>query len=486
MRTIKSKIFKNYLGNEWLDSDSEGTIGSYSPANKKEVVGYVQDSTRRDLDLAFQAAHDAKKEWRRLGQAARGQFLFIIANILEENLEDIAETMTKEMGKTLPEAKGETARGVAILRYYAGEGMRKEGDVIPSSDKDALMITKRTPLGVVGVITPWNFPVAIPIWKIAPALVYGNTVVFKPATEGAVTAAKVIECFAKAGLPKGVLNFITGRGSQVGQSLIDHEQLDGITFTGSEGIGQVVADSASSRGVKHQLEMGGKNPVIVTNNANIDTAVEAVISGAFRSTGQKCTATSRVIVEKDVYDTFKEKLVEETEKIIIGDGLKTGVWMGPCASENQFNTVKEYLEIGKDEATLVYGGNILTGDQYTNGYYITPTIFENVDTKMRIFQEEIFGPVIALVRADNIVEAIDVANETKYGLSASIFTENIGEILEFIEEMKAGLVRINAESAGVELQAPFGGMKASSRGAREQGEAAKEFYTEVKTVYIKQ
>src|SRR5690625_4948492 len=323
--------------------------------DEEEIVGYIQSSSEEDLEKAVQAAQNAKKNWRKLGQAARGQYLFKVANIIENNLNDIAETMTREMGKTLPEAKGETARGVAILRYYAGEGMRKNGDVIPSSDNDATMITKRTPVGVVGIITPWNFPVAIPIWKIAPALVYGNTVVFKPATEGAVTATKVIECFAKAGLPKGVLNFITGRGSQVGQALIDHEQLDGITFTGSEGTGQVVADSASSRGVKHQLEMGGKNPVIVTNNANIDTTVEAVISGAFRSTGQKCTATSRVIVEKDVYDAFKEKLVEETEKITIGDGLKAGVWMGPCASESQFNTIKEYLEIGKDEATLVYG-----------------------------------------------------------------------------------------------------------------------------------
>ena len=390
------------------------------------------------------------------------------------------------MGKTLPEAKGETARGIAILRYYAGEGMRKEGDVIPSSDKEALMFTKRTPLGVVGVITPWNFPVAIPIWKMAPALVYGNTVVWKPATEGAVTAAKVMECFAKAGFPAGVLNFITGSGSVIGQGLIDHPLLNAITFTGSENVGQGVAKSASARGIKYQLEMGGKNPVIVTKEANIDQAVEAVISGGFRSSGQKCTASSRVIVESSIFEEFKQRLVEAAEKITVGNGLQEGIWMGPCASESQFNTVIEYIEKGKQEgAKLIHGGEVLIGGEYTNGFFVTPAVFEDVTTEMAIAQEEIFGPVIALIKAADLEEAIEMANNTKYGLSASIFTSNINSILEFIDEIEVGLVRINAESAGVELQAPFGGMKASSSGSREQGEAAKEFFTAIKTVFIK-
>ncbi|NYF23791.1 alpha-ketoglutaric semialdehyde dehydrogenase GucD [Sporosarcina sp. JAI121] len=482
----KEKVFKNLINNEWVVSSSQGTIKSISPLNKENVVGYVQNSNKEDLEKTVNAAHQAKKSWRKIGQAARGQFLFKVANILEENLEDIAETMTKEMGKTLPEAKGETARGVAILRYYAGEGMRKDGDVIPSSDKDALMFTKRTPLGVVGIITPWNFPVAIPIWKIAPALVYGNTVVFKPATEAAVTAAKVVECFVKAGLPAGVLNFITGSGSVIGQDLIDHPLLDAITFTGSESVGEGVAKSAAARGIKFQLEMGGKNPVIVTKDADIDAAVEAVISGAFRSSGQKCTASSRVIVEEQVYDSFVNKLVAETGKITVGDALKEGIWMGPSASESQFNTVKQYIEIGKEEgATLLVGGEVLTGEEFDKGFYITPAIFGDVQSNMRIAQEEIFGPVIALLRATDLEKAIEIANATKYGLSASIFTTNIGSILEFIDEIEVGLVRINAESAGVELQAPFGGMKASSTGSREQGEAAKEFYTAIKTVFIK-
>ncbi len=487
MQTLSKEItFKNLINNEWVESSSQETIKSISPLNKENVVGYVQNSKKEDLEKTVHAAYEAKKAWRKIGQAARGQYLFKVANILEENIDDIAETMTREMGKTLPEAKGETARGVAILRYYAGEGMRKDGDVIPSSDKDALMFTKRTPLGVVGVITPWNFPVAIPIWKIAPALVYGNTVVFKPATEAAVTAAKVVDCFVKAGLPAGVLNFITGSGSVIGQDLIDHPLLDAITFTGSENVGEGVAKSAAARGIKFQLEMGGKNPVIVTKDADIETAVEAVISGAFRSSGQKCTASSRVIVDEQVYEVFVEKLVAETKKITVGDALQEGIWMGPSASESQFNTVKQYIEIGKEEgASLLVGGEVLTGEEFDKGFYITPAIFGDVQSDMRIAQEEIFGPVIALLRATDLENAIDIANDTKYGLSASIFTTNIGSILEFIDEIEVGLVRINAESAGVELQAPFGGMKASSTGSREQGQAAIEFYTAIKTVFIK-
>ena len=364
--------------------------------------------------------------------------------------------------------------------------MRKNGDVIPSSDNEALMFTRRVPVGVIGVVTPWNFPVAIPIWKLAPALVYGNTVVFKPATEAAVTAAKVIECFSEAGLPEGVLNFITGSGSIIGQGVIEHPQVNAITFTGSETVGKGVIKSAAERGIKSQVEMGGKNPVIIVKDADLDQAVEAVISGAFRSTGQKCTATSKVIVEEAIYEAFKEKLVQETEKITVGNGLNEGIWMGPCASESQFNTVKDYIEIGKEEgAELISGGEVLQGEEYENGFYITPAIFENAKLDMRIVQEEIFGPVIALIKVKDIQEAIQAANDTKYGLSASIFTTNIASFLEFADEIEAGLVRINAESAGVELQAPFGGMKGSGVGSREQGEAAQEFYTEFKTIFLK-
>jgi aldehyde dehydrogenase (NAD+) len=478
--------YLNFIDGEWIGSSSQEVTSSLNPANKNEIVGYVQKSTEEDLDKAVTAAKSAQAGWIKLSGAARGEYLYKVANILEKNLDDIAETMTKEMGKTLPEAKGETARGVAILRYYAGEGMRKVGEVIPSTDSDALMFTTRAPLGVVGVITPWNFPVAIPIWKMAPALIYGNTVVLKPAGETAVTAAKVIESFAEAGFPAGVVNMVTGSGSVIGQGIIDHKDINGITFTGSDQVGKVVGQGALARGAKYQLEMGGKNPVIVAADADLDLAVEATISGGLRSTGQKCTATSRVIVQNEVYDAFKEKLIEKVKEIKVGNGLHGETWMGPCASESQLNTVLSYIEKGKEEgAVLLHGGGKHDEAGLENGFYVQPTVFENVTSKMAIAQEEIFGPVLALMKVNTIEEALEVANDVEFGLSASIFTTNISNMLSFIKDMDAGLVRINAESAGVELQAPFGGMKQSSSHSREQGQAAIEFFTSIKTVFVK-
>ncbi|WP_078553449.1 alpha-ketoglutaric semialdehyde dehydrogenase GucD [Bacillus alkalicellulosilyticus] len=480
------KTYLNFVNGAWVASSSEQVDASINPANKHEIVGYVQKSSLEDLNEAVAAAKTASQSWKKLAASARGEYLYKAANIIEKNLDDIAETMTREMGKTLPEAKGETARGVAILRYYAGEGMRKVGDVIPSTDNDALMFTTRTPLGVVGVITPWNFPVAIPIWKIAPALVYGNTVVLKPAQETAVTAAKVIECFAKAGFPDGVINMVTGPGSVIGQGMIDHPDINGITFTGSDTVGKLVGQGALARGAKYQLEMGGKNPVIVANDADLDLAVDATISGGLKSTGQKCTATSRVIVQSEVYDKFKEKLLAKVKDIKVGNGLEADTWMGPCSSESQLNTVLSYIKKGKEEgAHLVYGGNQISSEALANGFFVEPTIFDNTTNDMIIAQEEIFGPVLALLKVDTIEDALDIANDSKFGLSASIFTTNISNMLSFIKEMDAGLVRINAESAGVELQAPFGGMKQSSSHSREQGQAAIEFFTSIKTVFVK-
>ena len=478
--------YNNYINGAWVEG-STGEVGeSINPAKAKEVVGLFQKSTEKDLNTAIEAAAAAQKQWRKLTGAARGAYLYKAADILESRTDEVAETMTKEMGKTLPEAKGETARGVAILRYYAGEGLRKTGDVIPSTDADAFMFTTRKPLGVVGVITPWNFPVAIPIWKVAPALIYGNAVVLKPASEASITAAKVMECFAEAGFPKGVVNYITGSGSVIGQGLADHKLVDGITFTGSDGVGQKVGQSVLARGGKYQLEMGGKNPVIVADDADLDLAVEATISGGLKSTGQKCTATSRVIVDQAIYETFKEKLVSKVSEIKVGNGLDSGSWMGPSVSASQLDTVLSYIEKGKEEgAKLIFGGKRLEENGLADGYYVEPAIFDEVDTKMSIAQEEIFGPVLALIKVNGLEEAIDVANDTKFGLSASIFTTNIARMMTFIEDVDAGLVRVNAESAGVELQAPFGGMKQSSSHSREQGTAAIEFFTEVKTVFIK-
>ncbi|MFD2655885.1 alpha-ketoglutaric semialdehyde dehydrogenase GucD [Gracilibacillus thailandensis] len=483
---MSDKAYLNYIGGEWKETVSGEVLASYNPANKHEVVGSVQNSTISELDEAVAQAKKAQKAWRKLAGAERGNYLYKAAAMLEENLEEIAITMTKEMGKSLPEAKGETNRGIQILKYYAGEGMRSDGDVIPSTDASALMFSKRVPIGVVGVITPWNFPVAIPIWKMAPALIYGNSVVLKPATEGAVTAAKVIECFDKAGFPAGVINFVTGSGSVIGQGLAEHTDVHAVTFTGSNQVGKNIGKIVAARGGKYQLEMGGKNPIIIAEDADVEAAVDATLSGGLKSTGQKCTCSSRVIVQSSIYEQFKQRLMEKAQDIKVGDGMEASTWMGPCASEGQFNTVKHYIAEGQEEgATLVLGGNQLTEGNLKDGYYIEPTIFEDVTTDMTIAQEEIFGPVLALMKVDTVEEAIDLANDVEFGLSASIFTKNIDHILSFIDDIEAGLVRINSETAGVELQAPFGGMKASSSYSREQGQAAKEFFTTTKTVFLK-
>ncbi|MFO6497132.1 MULTISPECIES: alpha-ketoglutaric semialdehyde dehydrogenase GucD [Bacillus] len=484
--TTENETYFNFINGRWVKTEANDLLQSVNPADTEDVIGFVQKSSQEDVDRAVEAAKQAQAAWRKLSGAERGQYLYTTADIMEQRLDEIAECATREMGKTLPEAKGETARGIAILRYYAGEGMRKTGDVIPSTDRRAFMYTDRVPLGVVGVISPWNFPVAIPIWKMAPALIYGNTVVIKPATETAVTCLKIISCFEEAGIPKGVVNAVTGPGSVAGMRLAGHPDVNGITFTGSNQTGKIIGRTAFERGAKYQLEMGGKNPVIIANDAELDLAVDAVISGAFRSTGQKCTATSRVIVLSDIYNRFKEKLLQQTKEITIGDGLREDVWMGPLASKQQLDNCLSYIEKGKQEgADLIFGGERLTAGKYEKGYYIRPAIFERVTTDMTIAREEIFGPVIALIKADTLEEALEMANDTTFGLSAAIFTQNIGHMMPFIHEIEAGLIRVNAESAGVELQAPFGGVKQSSSHSREQGEAAKEFFTSVKTVFIK-
>ncbi|WP_199615125.1 alpha-ketoglutaric semialdehyde dehydrogenase GucD [Paenibacillus alkalitolerans] len=483
---VNVPIIDNYINGEWKPAADGSTFASINPANFREVVGHVPDSSPAELEEAVAAADEARTAWRKRSGAQRGDLLYRAAALMEERADDIGRTMTREMGKTFPEAKGETLRGAAILRYYAGEGMRKVGDVITSTDAEALMFTTRAPLGVVGVISPWNFPVAIPVWKIAPALVYGNTVVWKPATETSVTASKVMQCFHDAGFPAGVANMIIGSGRTIGQGIASHPGIHGITFTGSNAVGKQVGQAALARGAKYQLEMGGKNPIIVAEDADLDLAVEAAVSGGIRSTGQKCTATSRVIVEREVMEEFKAKLLEKVKTLKVGDGLEPSTWLGPCANKSQWETVQSYIRRGVEEgARLLYGGMKPKDPALADGYFVIPAVFDEVTSKMAVAQEEIFGPVLTLIAADSMKEAIELANDTEFGLSASIYTRDIGNVLSFIHEMDAGLVRVNAETAGVELQAPFGGMKQSSSHSREQGQAAIEFFTSIKTVFIK-
>ncbi|WP_127586745.1 alpha-ketoglutaric semialdehyde dehydrogenase GucD [Paenibacillus koleovorans] len=476
----------NYIDGEWLASSNNQIETKYNPSHKSEIVGVVPMSEREDLHKAIAAANQAKQGWRKLTGATRGDYLFKIADQLQNRLEEIAETLSKEMGKPLAEAKGETGRAIAILRYYAGEGLRKTGDVIPSTDAEGFLFTTRSPLGVVGVISPWNFPIAIPVWKIAPALIYGNTVILKPAQEASITATLLFECIHAANLPAGVANLVLGKGSIIGQGLAEHPDVNAITFTGSNEIGKQIGLTAFARGAKYQLEMGGKNPIIIAEDADLDLAVQATISGGFRSTGQKCTATSRVIVVGKVYEAFKQKLMEKVKDIRVGNAMLPSSWMGPVANAKQLNTVQSYIKLGLEEgAELLYGGEAPSDPECENGYYIQPTIFDKVTSQMTLSKEEIFGPVIGLIQVNSLEEAIHTANDVEFGLSASIFTKDIGTMMRFIQDMDAGLIRVNSETAGVELQAPFGGMKHSSSHSREQGTAAIEFFTSIKTVFVK-
>lgn len=482
-QTTATMECKNYIGGAWLPSNSAKMLSRENPADWREVVGTYQDSTVDDVVAACDSAARAFPGWSALAGPARGEFLRTAADILEARVEDVARTLTREMGKTLGEARGETRRGVTILRYFSQEGLRETGLTIPSADARTLMFTTRVPLGPVALITPWNFPVAIPMWKLAPALAYGNTVVLKPAGLATVTATKIVECLVDAGLPAGVLNLLGGSGGRIGSALAKNAHIHGISFTGSNAVGRQLAGDALERNTKYQLEMGGKNPVIVCEDADIAQAVELTVTGAMRSTGQKCTATSRAIVQESVVQEFTERVVARCRTLKVGSGLDESVYMGPAVSRDQLETDLRYIQIGTDEgARLLCGGGQPTGDAFAHGYFVEPTVFDQVTPAMRIAQEEIFGPVLGIMRAANLEEALTLANDVKFGLSASIFTRDINRVLQFVTLVDAGMIRVNGETAGVEPQAPFGGMKASSSHSREQGRAALEFFTSVKTV----
>lgn len=484
VRRRKLNIYSNYIGGKWTELKKGLKREHLNPANPTESIGFTVSATEEDVNEAVVQANSAFLKWKQLSSVSRGEILRKAADILEDQIQDIAETATREMGKRIDEMKGEVLRGAMILRYYAQEGMRQAGEVLPSANSQNTLYTLRVPLGVVSVITPWNFPVAIPMWKIAPALVYGNTVVWKPASETGITAAKIVNVFEQACLPKGVLNLVNGSGITVGNALVEHKNVAAVTFTGSNQVGREIAAKAVTQNKKYQLELGGKNPVVVLEDANLDLAAKLTIEGAMKQTGQRCTATSRVYVEQSIYDTFVNKLLNQVKKIKVGSGLDETVTMGPVASRKQFETVSSYIKKGIEEgAELIYGGSTLDPD-LNGGFFIEPTIFGNVTNEMSIAREEIFGPVLGIIKVADYTEALEKANDTIYGLSASLFTTNLDKAFDFIKNSEVGLVQINGETGGAEPQAPFGGMKESSSGTREQGQAAKEFFTSYKTITI--
>lgn len=476
--------FANYINGEWAPVSK--TFENRNPANKDEIVGLFAKGTAADVDAAAAAAEAALPGWASMPAPARGNILYKAADILEKKFDQLGAEMTREEGKTLPEAKGEVRRAINIFRYFGGEGSRLDGVMVPSERERVHVFAVRKPIGVVGLVTPWNFPIAIPAWKMAPALICGNTIVVKPASVSPLCAWRLVEALHEAGIPKGVVNFVAGSGGELGAALVNAKPVKAISFTGSNEIGNWIHTEASKRRLRIQLEMGGKNPTIVLADADLNSAVENVCNAAFFSTGQKCTATSRAIVEDGIYDRFVEALTERTKKLKVGDGMQAGIDIGPCVDEGQLNIVLKYIEIGRKECgEPKCGGKRLTGGAYDKGFFVEPTIFADVKPEHTIAREEIFGPVLAIVRAKDFEDAMRLANDTAYGLSSSIQTTNLSRALDYVYRAEAGLLTINLPSAGVEYQLPFGGTKDSSFGPKEQGPAALDFYSDFKTVYLK-
>ncbi|MEK6600600.1 MAG: aldehyde dehydrogenase family protein, partial [Candidatus Binatota bacterium] len=440
-------------------------------------------ATAEDVQRAIEAAQAAFRDWKRTPGPERGRVIWRAANIARQRADEIARTLTREEGKILKEAKGEVLKGISLLEYYAGEGFRMHGKTLPSEARDTFTYTIRRPLGVVGLIAPWNFPWAIPVWKSAPALVAGNTVIFKPAELTPATATLMAEIYQEAGLPPGVFNMVVGPGSAAGEAIVNSPMIRAVSFTGSNEVGSALYVKAAARGAKVTCEMGGKNAVIVMADADLDKAAVAIHGGAFGSTGQRCTATSRVIAMPSVKDGLLERLVDLARKIRIGPGLDESVDMGPAVDEKQWKTDLDYIQLGQREgARLVLGGK--RPEHLGKGYFVEPTIFDNVSPSMRIFREEIFGPVLSVTTANTLDEALSFANAVEYGLTTSIFTENLDSVMNFVEEVETGMVHVNEPTIGGEAQLPFGGTKATGVGEREMAEEGLNFFTELKTVFI--
>jgi alpha-ketoglutaric semialdehyde dehydrogenase len=481
-------IYRNFINGEWAESVSDRTAQNLNPANTDDVIGTVKLATRKEANRAVVAAYESARKWKATPPPARGKILFKAARILEEDKENLAQILTREEGKTLNESRGEIQRAVNIMEYIAGEGRRISGETIYSELPSNFAYTIKQPLGVVACITPWNFPVAIPVWKIAPALVAGNTVVYKPATATPGTAVRLTEIFQEAGVPAGVLNLIIGSGSEAGDEIVNHPAVRGVSFTGSNEVGIKLYEQVARRGAKALCEMGGKNPILIMEDADLSLAVEAAASGAFGATGQRCSATSRAIVVNSIADEFVSRLVEKAKNIRLGSGEKPETQMGPVVDKYQYDNISRYIEIGREDGAELLCGGMPNGEDSDNslekGYFIRPTVFDRVTPDMRIAREEIFGPVLSVMRVNDFNEALAVANDSEYGLTSSIFTKDNSRIFRFVEEIETGVTHINSATVGGEAHVPFGGIKATGVGSRELGSTALDFYTDLKIIYV--
>ncbi len=480
-----SKVFYNFIDSKWVNSVSGKSFDNINPANKDESLGAFPRSSGQDVEHAVQAAKEAFKWWSKVTPPTRGRILFEAGKIIAERKMLLAKTLANEVGKTLKEGLGEVKAAVDMCYFMAGEGRRLYGDTTNSELPNRLAMTRRYPVGVCGIITPWNFPLSLISWKVSPALICGNTIVLKPAEDTPETANNFAEILQEAGLPKGVFNIVHGFGEEAGEALVKHEDINLISFTGSTEVGKRIATLCGERLAKVSLELGGKNAVIVMDDCDLDLAVDSVMRGAFSIAGERCTATSRVIVHMDIYDEFTQKLVTKTKKLKIGPGKDESTEVCPIINEKQLNKIAQYIEIGKEErARIILGGKQLTHDIYSKGFYIEPTIFTDVKPTMRIAREEIFGPVLAVIKVDSFEEAVEIQNATEYGLSASIFTSNINRAILAIDNMEAGVCYVNAPTFGSEVHLPFGGVKKSGSGHREVGKAALDVFSEWKTIYV--
>lgn len=473
---------RNFIAGDWRDSESDSWIADVNPSNGEDVVAHVPRGTSDDVDTAVRAAAAAFDSWRSVTGPARADLLSAWAAAIGARTEEIAQLVAREVGKPIGESRGEVGRCVTILRYFAGEAVRATGDVIPAHAVGALQFSMQQPLGVVALITPWNFPLAIPLWKAAPALAFGNTVVLKPAESSSRCAVALAETAAAAGLPRGVFNVVFGAGDSVGPRLVSSQAVRAVSFTGSGRIGAGVAAAAAARNIRYQTEMGGKNVAIVMPDADLRQAAMLTAGGAMRFAGQKCTATSRVVVAREVEEPFLRELRSQVAALPLGPVTDAGSAVGPVISAQSRASIEQVLDA--IDAERVYAGNVPPTDDFARGFFIAPTIIRGAAADSVLAQQELFGPVLASFAADDLEHAIALANDTPYGLSASLFTRDLRSALRYIDRIDAGMVRVNGDTTGVDPHAPFGGMKGSSSGTREQGTAARDFYTEIKTVQI--